>query len=647
MSSLRVGTPSRVIEPRRPDALAWAANPPNAANFSEALDSATNAPAVMQPSQGERDKTSTDGRSTAAAAARVSPPASVLIDTAGAEDAVPKRVGVNAEPAGRDSSRSPGGPAALLDPGRPHRTLLSQATAQRGGTAPPSAHRLDEVSSQPGRETSGQAEPTAVEDAASRRAAVNAESPGRNPASFRGGTVRPLDLARPQTTRLLQATAQPGEATPLLAPTPDQATSQARREPSGQEADCHASLSATGSASDPAEGSRGYNTGISLITTPASRNPSDSARELFDKGVKPEPVGLQTAYDPSTRRSDAAARNPDTASAATLNGHRPDRNRPTAQTGAIDTALGLMSAMSPPALPDSNNVSLPSADQGDDRRLDHMGVGSISGSERRGEAGVARLSDDAGNLSAANKPNADPSAQRAVTRQQRAIDAPTGLDSGSAGASHEHASSSSAATVTPVAERPTTTMASSDGLVVATSPAQGSVIAAPDPSIANAAAVAGSTPNTAVGGLLAENSPSASVATPLPANLPDQLLSGVIGSIQSPGREIVLRLDPPGLGNLTVRVMVSGHEVTAWFATPQVQLQQVIGQAIGQLHTDLSNAGYTLSGAWVGADASNPRDRGASLPLPARERSAATGVEPETPRAAEIVSSSSGVSIYV
>ena len=646
MSSLRVGAPSRVTELRRPDKLAWVAHPTNATNFSETLDSATNAPAVTQPPQGDRDKPSAEGRSTAAAAL-VPLPASVLVDTAGGEDAIPKRLSANAKPAGRGSAPSFGGPAALLDPGRPQGTLLSQATAQRGGTSPPSAHHLDEASSQAGQETSGQAEPTAVEDAASRRAAVNAESPGRNSASFRGATVRPLDLARPQTMPLLQAAAQPRAATPPPAPSRDQATSQARREPSGQEPERDASLSAAGSASDPAEGSQGQNTGISLIATPGSPPAPDFARGLFDNGAEPTPVGLQTAQEPATTRSDAVPLNPNTAPAATADGHQSDRKRPTAQTGAIDTALGLMSAMSPPALPDSNNVSLPSADQSDDRRLDHVDLGSTSGSERRGGADVARLWGDAGNLFAANKPNADPPPKQAVTRQEQAIGAPTGLAPGSAAASHEHASSASAATVTPVAERPIATMASNDGLVVATSPAQTSVIAAPDPAIAIAAAVAGSAPNTAAGGLPAENSPNASVAMPLPDNLPDQLLSSVIGLIQSSGREIVLRLDPPDLGNLTVRVLVSGREVTAWFATPQVQLQQAIGQAIGQLHTDLSNAGYTLSAAWVGADASNPRDRGASLPLPARERFTATGVEPETPPAAKIVSSSSGVSIYV
>lgn len=151
MSSLRVGTPSRVTEPRRPDAVVWATHPTNITNFSEALDSATNAPTVTQPPQGECDKPSAEGQSTAAAAL-VPLPASVPADTTAVENAAPKRVSVNAKPAGRDSSRSPGEPTALLDPGPPQRTSLSQATAQLGGTSPPSAHSLDKALSQPGRE---------------------------------------------------------------------------------------------------------------------------------------------------------------------------------------------------------------------------------------------------------------------------------------------------------------------------------------------------------------------------------------------------------------------------------------------------------------------------------------------------------------
>lgn len=271
-------------------------------------------------------------------------------------------------------------------------------------------------------------------------------------------------------------------------------------------------------------------------------------------------------------------------------------------------------------------------------------------SNRPPETPTVSVPPAAGQTGAVPAPTADPAGQQIVTEQEPMINAPNSLAPASAAESRGHSSTTGLASINPGAAQRSIALAGSvpsDGLVVATSPSPGNASAASDPSIAIAAAVAGSVPNTAAGGLPDENSPSASAATPLPADLPDRLLHGVIGSIESPGREIVLRLDPPELGNLTVRVLVAGREIATWFATPQAQLQQAIGQAIGQLQTELSNAGYTLSGVWVGADTSSPRDRGASLPLPPRERLAATRVEPQTIPATEIPSSSSGVSIYV
>jgi len=78
--------------------------------------------------------------------------------------------------------------------------------------------------------------------------------------------------------------------------------------------------------------------------------------------------------------------------------------------------------------------------------------------------------------------------------------------------------------------------------------------------------------------------------------------------------EMVMRLHPPELGDLTVRVAVSGRDVSAWFTSPEPQVQTAISDAMGQLQTDLGNAGYNLNGAWVGADASNARRQGTSQP---------------------------------
>jgi hypothetical protein len=151
--------------------------------------------------------------------------------------------------------------------------------------------------------------------------------------------------------------------------------------------------------------------------------------------------------------------------------------------------------------------------------------------------------------------------------------------------------------------------------------------------------------NTDLAGLPVEGSAPSSPSNPQPVGLAEQLAHHVMTSIDNGGREVLLQLHPPELGDLTVRVLVSGRDVSAWFASQQIPVQQAINQAIGQLQLDLGNAGYNLSGAWVGADASGSReweDRSLARSRGAADRSSSQGSSaPPTPSAA------SGVSIYV
>jgi len=139
--------------------------------------------------------------------------------------------------------------------------------------------------------------------------------------------------------------------------------------------------------------------------------------------------------------------------------------------------------------------------------------------------------------------------------------------------------------------------------------------------------------------------PDAGAATT--ADLADRLSHQIVRLLANSDRSAVVRLHPPELGEVTVRVAVEGRDVTAWFGAPQPLVQQTISQAIGQLHADLGGAGYNLSGAWVGADASGSGGGGANVPLPspaalpAVPNFATARVAPAAPRGG------SGVSIYV
>jgi hypothetical protein len=116
--------------------------------------------------------------------------------------------------------------------------------------------------------------------------------------------------------------------------------------------------------------------------------------------------------------------------------------------------------------------------------------------------------------------------------------------------------------------------------------------------------------------------------------------------VSSSGREVTVQLHPPELGDLTVRVAVDGRDVSAWFGSPQPLVQQAISAALGQLQTGLGNAGYTLSNAWVGADASGAGDRGGN-PAPRPQPGSFAAAAIAAPSLVPTGQNALGVSIYV
>ncbi|HZK90496.1 MAG TPA: flagellar hook-length control protein FliK [Stellaceae bacterium] len=151
----------------------------------------------------------------------------------------------------------------------------------------------------------------------------------------------------------------------------------------------------------------------------------------------------------------------------------------------------------------------------------------------------------------------------------------------------------------------------------------------------------------------ADPAPASAQPAPTPALTSDVATSTVRGQVadalvrlaSSGSREMVIRLHPAELGDLTVRVAVNGRDVTAWFASPQPQVQSAISDAMGQLQAGLGNAGYNLSGAWVGGDGSGAwRQSARSSPSPSVP--AATG-DVSRPGVAGSRPLSSGMSIYV
>jgi flagellar hook-length control protein FliK len=147
----------------------------------------------------------------------------------------------------------------------------------------------------------------------------------------------------------------------------------------------------------------------------------------------------------------------------------------------------------------------------------------------------------------------------------------------------------------------------------------------------------------------ADRSGNAATAGVSTDQLKDWLAEPIVQLVSSSRREMAIQLHPAELGALTVRVAVNGRDVSAWFETAQPQAQQALTQAIPQLHADLGNAGYALTGAWVGMDASaggSPQSAFAASPPHAETRGRGSLRDPAPARRGS-TAAARGVSIYV
>jgi hypothetical protein len=158
----------------------------------------------------------------------------------------------------------------------------------------------------------------------------------------------------------------------------------------------------------------------------------------------------------------------------------------------------------------------------------------------------------------------------------------------------------------------------------------------------------GAGPSSATNAVVPASSPQAGTdgtGSDVPG-LVQQIAQHVVGALGGGRLEAVLQLHPPELGELSVRIEVSGHDVSAWFDSPLPQVQQALSQEMGQLQAGLANAGYNLNGAWVGGDAWTPRGgRSAPLAPPPARIPDATQIDAVPGTAAP--TTRMGVSLYV
>jgi Flagellar hook-length control protein FliK len=394
------------------------------------------------------------------------------------------------------------------------------------------------------------------------------------------------------------------------------------------------------------------------ISTVPNAIPDDLPGPVARGADRPPQYQVQSRPNPAratlplAKRPDPGGPSASLPSAPTVDAHPSFRRRPINQTAAAEPALGVFAAGFTGGVPENRTISPSPPDHGDDRRA---AIGSPAGADRRtAPADFRAQPDSTRDAAAGSAANADPSRHQESAQDDPAANATTRSPPISFIASASNSTISGRSGIAP--DAPEHSPATATGPVLGGSLADTTFHVAstsggdadPHPPIRITAATPSSlTTNTATASLPVGGSATASPANRPTTDLPAQLFRPVIGLIENPDHEVVLRLHPPELGDLTVRVLVNGREVSAWFATPQIQAQQAISQAIGQLHTDLGSAGYNLTGAWVGADAPSPRERNGGSRLPQLVRRAVNGAGLDGSPADRMLSSSAGVSVYV
>jgi flagellar hook-length control protein FliK len=98
-------------------------------------------------------------------------------------------------------------------------------------------------------------------------------------------------------------------------------------------------------------------------------------------------------------------------------------------------------------------------------------------------------------------------------------------------------------------------------------------------------------------------SPPTGVATPLghtPAT-PDAMAASIVAMYRSGQSSLVLRLDPPGLGTVSVHLALGGNaDVNVLFVPAVAQTAHLLQTGLGDLRQAMAASGLTLGQAMIG-----------------------------------------------
>lgn len=129
------------------------------------------------------------------------------------------------------------------------------------------------------------------------------------------------------------------------------------------------------------------------------------------------------------------------------------------------------------------------------------------------------------------------------------------------------------------------------------------------PQFANNVVAAAHNASQTGGAAVAEVAQSAGAESAPQLMAPDQVVEAVIERAEAGGGEVSIRLDPPELGEVTIRVITDGDSVRVHIQVERPEAVQLLRNAASALESLLSERGLDLSDVFVGADQRGPREQ--------------------------------------
>ena len=112
------------------------------------------------------------------------------------------------------------------------------------------------------------------------------------------------------------------------------------------------------------------------------------------------------------------------------------------------------------------------------------------------------------------------------------------------------------------------------------------------------------------GGAAVAEAAHAAGSEPAPQTMaPEQVIEAVIERAEAGGGEVHIRLDPPELGEVTIRVITDGDSVRVHIQAERPEAAQLLRNAASALESLLSERGLDLSDVFVGADQRGSREQ--------------------------------------